>query len=98
MKKQKNLAGLQKRKAVSGYIFISPFIIGFLMFMVKPFFQSLYMSFCNVVISPQGFKNEFAAMEAKYADVLSGVSLALNEKRPACAFRTDRPFYLYTHN
>ena len=49
MKKQKNkLAGLQKRKAISGYLFISPFILGFLLFMVKPLFQSLYMSFCNV--------------------------------------------------
>lgn len=62
MKKQKNLAGLQKRKAISGYIFISPFIIGFLVFMVKPFFQSLYMSFCNVNISAQGFVNEFVGM------------------------------------
>ncbi len=52
MKKQKNkLAGLQKRKAISGYLFISPFIIGFLLFMVKPLFQSLYMSLCNVDFS-----------------------------------------------
>lgn len=51
MKKQKNkLAGLQKRKALSGYLFIAPFIIGFLVFMVQPFFQSLYMSFCDVQI------------------------------------------------
>ena len=49
MSKQKNkLAGLQKRKAISGYLFISPFIIGFLVFMVKPLFESFYMSFCNV--------------------------------------------------
>ena len=49
MKKQKGkLAGLQKRKAISGYLFISPFIIGFLVFMVKPLFNSLHMSFCNV--------------------------------------------------
>ena len=52
MKKQKNtLAGLQKRKAISGYIFISPFLIGFLVFMVKPLCQSLYMSFCDVQIA-----------------------------------------------
>jgi ABC-type sugar transport system permease subunit len=52
MKKQKNnLAGLQKRKAISGYLFISPFIIGFLVFMIKPLGQSLYMSFCNVLIN-----------------------------------------------
>ena len=47
-KNTKKLAGLQKRKAIAGYLFISPFIIGFLAFMVKPFFQSLYMSFCDV--------------------------------------------------
>ena len=48
MKKDKKYTGLQKRKAIAGYLFISPFIIGFLVFMVKPFFQSLYMSFCDV--------------------------------------------------
>ena len=50
MKKQKKLRGLQRRKAISGYLFIMPFILGFSMFMVKPFFQSLYMSFCNVEV------------------------------------------------
>ena len=60
MKKQKNkLAGLQKRKAVSGYLFISPFIIGFLVFMVKPLFTSLYMSFCEVQISAGQFNPVF---------------------------------------
>lgn len=51
MKKRKNLAGLQKRKAVSGYLFISPFIIGFLAFMVSPMIRSFYMSLCDVKIS-----------------------------------------------
>jgi len=56
MKKQKNkLAGLQKRKAISGYLFISPFILGFLVFMVKPLFQSLYMSFCEVELGAGHF-------------------------------------------
>ena len=59
MKKESKLAGLQKRKAISGYLFILPFIIGFLTFMVKPFFQSLYMSFCNIDVSAGGFKSNF---------------------------------------
>lgn len=63
MKKQKKLAGLQKRKAISGYLFIMPFILGFLVFMVKPLFQSLYMSFCNVDVSAGGFKNNFVGLE-----------------------------------
>ena len=56
MKKQTNkLAGLQKRKAISGYLFISPFIIGFLVFMVKPLINSLYMSFCEIDLDAGSF-------------------------------------------
>ncbi|MBS5957759.1 MAG: sugar ABC transporter permease [Clostridiales bacterium] len=56
MMKRKKFKGLQKRKTISGYLFIMPFIIGFLVFMVKPFFQSLYMSFCNVKVGSSGFE------------------------------------------
>jgi len=57
MKKKLNgkVSGLEKRRAVSGYLFISPFIIGFLLFMVKPFVQSLYMSFCDVQVGAGSF-------------------------------------------
>lgn len=50
------LAGLEKRKAIAGYIFIAPFIFGFLVFMVRPLFQSLYMSFCNVDLGAAKFE------------------------------------------
>ena len=64
MAKQKNkLAGLQKRKAISGYLFISPFIIGFLVFMVKPFFQSLYMSFCDVELAAATYNPVFIGID-----------------------------------
>ncbi len=64
MKKQKNkLAGLQRRKAIAGYIFIAPFIVGFLVFMVKPFIQSLYMSFCNVEVGAGNFNPIWAGIE-----------------------------------
>ena len=49
------VSGLEKRRAITGYLFISPFIIGFLMFMVKPLFQSLYMSFCDVQVGAGSF-------------------------------------------
>ena len=64
MKKQKNkLAGLQKRKAIAGYLFISPFIIGFLVFMIKPLFQSLYMSFCEVELGSGNFNPIWTGIE-----------------------------------
>ena len=60
MSKQKNkIAGLQKRKAISGYLFISPFIIGFLVFMVKPLFDSFYMSFCDVSLAAGSITKTF---------------------------------------
>ena len=69
MKKQKNkLAGLQKRKAIAGYLFISPFIIGFLAFMVKPLLQSLHMSFSEVNLGSGNFTLSFNGLEnLKYA-------------------------------
>jgi ABC-type sugar transport system permease subunit len=64
MKKQKNkLAGLQKRKAIAGYLFISPFIIGFLAFMVKPLLQSLHMSFSEVSLGSCNFTLTFNKLE-----------------------------------
>ncbi len=63
MKRRSKYEGLQKRKAIAGYLFISPFIVGFLAFMVKPFFQSLYMSFSEVDISAKGFKNNFIGIK-----------------------------------
>ena len=58
----KKYTGLLKRKAISGYLFILPFILGFLIFMVRPFFQSLYMSFSNVEVRAQGIKSVFAGL------------------------------------
>jgi len=55
---------LQAKKAITGYLFISPFIIGFIAFMVVPLFESLQMSFSNVVvgIGNGGFLMEFIGL------------------------------------
>ncbi|MCR5312028.1 MAG: sugar ABC transporter permease [Lachnospiraceae bacterium] len=53
--KKKKVVGLEKQKAFAGYMFIAPFIFGFLLFMVKPLIQSLYMSFCDVQLGPAKF-------------------------------------------
>ena len=59
----KKKVGLLGRRAVYGYLFILPFILGFIFFMVKPLAQSLHMSLSEVLISNQGFElkwNDFA--------------------------------------
>ncbi len=52
---RKSLLTFRGRRAIAGYLFILPFIIGFLTFMVRPLYDSLYMSFCNVSVTNQGF-------------------------------------------
>lgn len=50
MGKPKIVKTLRARRAITGYCFILPFIIGFIMFMAKPLVQSFYMSFCDVKV------------------------------------------------
>lgn len=54
--KKKSKIGLTSRRAVYGYIFILPFILGFIFFMIKPLAQSFRMSLCEVIISNEGFQ------------------------------------------
>lgn len=55
------LRSLRKREALSGYLFIMPWILGFLMFTLGPTIASLYFSFSNYdIINPAewvGLKN-----------------------------------------
>jgi ABC-type sugar transport system permease subunit len=59
----KKKVGLMGRRAIYGYLFILPFVLGFIFFMIKPLGQSLHMALSDVVISNQGFQlnwNNFA--------------------------------------
>lgn len=53
---RKKSVGLMGRRAVYGYLFILPFILGFIFFMIKPLAQSFRMAMSEVVISNQGFE------------------------------------------
>ena len=60
---RKRKIGLMGRRALYGYLFILPFIIGFIFLMVKPLFGSLQMACSQVTISTKGFTlegNQFA--------------------------------------
>ncbi len=60
-KKQKDL---RVKKAIAGYLFISPFIIGFIAFMIVPLFESFRMSFSNVIVGVGngGFLLEYSGL------------------------------------
>lgn len=62
MRKAKPLS-IRGRRALSGYLFILPFIIGFVFFMAYPLLDSLYMSLCRVELSALGRNPVFIGIE-----------------------------------
>jgi len=55
---------MQQRRARTGYLFILPFIIGFVLFMLRPMIQSLTMSFNNVTLVPgKGFNLSWVGLD-----------------------------------
>ncbi len=57
---------IRARRAVSGYLFILPFIFGFLVFMVRPLVQSFIMSLSTVTLSAQSGVTQVPAGFANY--------------------------------
>ena len=51
MAKKRKARNLRRRNAIAGYLFISPFIVGFLLFLVKPMIESFQMSLSKVIIA-----------------------------------------------
>ena len=52
----------EKRKSLYGFFFVSPWIIGFVLFFLKPFIQSIVFSFSDVTTDIGGFKAKFVGL------------------------------------
>ena len=53
---------LEKRQNRFGYVFIAPWIVGFILFFFIPFVQSIWFAFCKVTISENGFETRYIAL------------------------------------
>ncbi len=62
MRKNK-IRGIESRKSRYGWMFISPWVIGFLLFFFVPLIKSIWYSFCYVDIEFGGFVTEFVGLE-----------------------------------
>jgi len=64
-RKNKYSLTLEGKNAITGYIFLLPFIIGFLAFMLFPIIESIHMIFSNVKIDTvkHGFAMEYIGVE-----------------------------------
>ena len=53
-KKRKKIASLDRRKARAGWVFVLPFIIGFLLIYLPMIYQSIQISFSEILIGTSG--------------------------------------------
>ena len=61
--KTKNVKlSLEGRKSLYGWIFVIPWVIGFLLFFFKPMVNSFWYSFNNLQITTEGIKTEFVKL------------------------------------
>ena len=61
--KRKKRSGLERNKARYGLLFISPWLIGLLLFFLLPIGQSLYYSFCDVKLTNTGLETIFTGIK-----------------------------------
>lgn len=63
-KKKKRRLSLASKNAIAGYLFISPFLIGFFAFMLYPMLESLRMCFSqvNIDVEKHGFSMVFSGL------------------------------------
>ncbi|CAG9620788.1 carbohydrate ABC transporter permease [Sutcliffiella rhizosphaerae] len=54
---------MRSKNSLTGLLFISPWIIGFLLFTAYPLFYSLYLSFHQVRITTQGIQTKFVKFD-----------------------------------
>lgn len=60
---------LTTKKSLTGYLFILPFIIGFILFFLYPFIQSIVFSVSELKIVPDGYTLEFVKLK-NYSNAL----------------------------
>lgn len=59
IRKKKRSIGLEKKQARSGLLFVTPFIVGLLIYFIVPVVQSLQFSFSDITVTGTGFDQEF---------------------------------------
>ncbi len=66
--KKKYVSKLKRREARMGYLFVLPWILGALTFLIVPLIKSFYYGLCQVKITPKGMVFKFVQFQ-NYTDI-----------------------------
>ncbi len=93
MKNRKPI-GLETKKSRYGLIFLAPWIVGMLLFFLYPIFQSVYYSFSDLKITPDGVNASFVALD-NYNEIINEDPQYMNNLTSAItSFGVTLPFIL----
>jgi len=53
----------ERKKQLYGFLFVLPWIIGFILFFAKPMFVSMMYSFQTLEVTPQGLKGTYIGLD-----------------------------------
>jgi ABC-type sugar transport system permease subunit len=60
---KKRTNSLQRKKAIYGMLFVTPWLLGFLLLMLIPFVQSLLFSFNKLSLNAEGYSLQFVGLQ-----------------------------------
>lgn len=63
MANKKKQKGIEQIKSRNGFLFVLPWLIGFVTFFALPVIKSIWFSFCNVTMSVSGVSTEFIGID-----------------------------------
>lgn len=78
MKKSKGSSTLNIRRAISGYVFISPFVIGFIFLMLMPFILYIFMGFSEQTVGDGGINFKLAGFDNYYQAIFEETDFITN--------------------
>ncbi|HOB09706.1 MAG TPA: sugar ABC transporter permease [Limnochordia bacterium] len=63
MKRRRSILTMKWRKYLTGFMFVSPFVVGFICFFMYPFVQSIIFSFNQLELTPTGYVLHYVGLD-----------------------------------
>ena len=94
MKKSNKKRGIESLKSSYGLMFVSPWIVGFVLFFAIPLFQSVIYSFSKVLVTEDGIANELVGLKNYKFILFEDPKYTSNLSASITQFFTSLPFIL----
>ncbi|MFP4016708.1 MAG: carbohydrate ABC transporter permease [Halanaerobiales bacterium] len=85
---------VENRKKIGGYLFTLPFTLGFILFFLYPFFQSIIFSLNKLVLTAEGYELNFTFLDNYYYSIFVNTEFTQIFVETITGMLTDLPLIL----